>query len=111
MNNQQQSKRQVYRRKNNPVNNRIEVGDVVTIANRFFDNHGLQRHDLGVCIVSSISISTALLEISYNAILYKYQALNILKVFKGQSKTHIEIHPVYLQKLEVRKHAKEKVVR
>lgn len=94
--------------RNQPKNNVLAVGDMVVVARRFFKNHGLAVHDLGICKLASISASFALIELEYHPVLFIYQSKNLIKVFRGvNSNATIQIHPVYLEKVIV-KHGKKK---
>lgn len=83
---------------------------MVVIARRFFKNHGLAVHDFGVCKLTAVSVSFALIELKeYHPILLVYQSRNLIKVFRGvNGDATIQIHPVYLEKVKV-KHGRKKI--
>ncbi len=96
--------------------NKIKVGDSVIIANRFFLNHGLKYQDLGIGIVNEIKEITAehqqpsliirlpkTLSAAVIFDMFVKDLLIISKNYQFENFITIKIHPLYVEKVTVKK--------
>ena len=85
--------------------NQLMVGDKVTIANRFFDNHGLNRHAIGIGNIASVNnVNQVTVKFMYDARFIQWQINGYIKVAghyvdMGKPMAVVEINPVYLEKI------------
>lgn len=89
-------------------NDRLEVGDYVTIARRFFVNHNLPIYNLtGRLIHLSHTGNFALVATSDHPIFIKCHDSNFIRRIVEPNNIVIQIHPVYLEKMEVKRGKKK----
>lgn len=83
---------------------RLAIGDKVIVANRFFDNHGIARVDLGVGQVVSSDVSPDKVQIvlPFNPVMLQYSINGYLKmgafVHGPVMSVRIFIHLAYVEK-------------
>jgi hypothetical protein len=88
------------RLKQKAKSNQLQIGDRVTIANRFFANHGLKRSLVGTGTVLSVSIPYVRVQFITHHIFVYCKANGFIKslVMPENNISVVEINSVYLEK-------------
>jgi len=82
--------------------NQLVIGDKVTIANRFFSNHGMRRHLVGEGKVLYVSAFFVRVEFKHHYTFTYCRSKGYIKglVIPSKEIAVIDIHPVYLEKVK-----------